>query len=31
MRAALKHWLDKGVVEQLEINVVDVKWKFKDN
>ena len=31
MRAALKHWLDKGVVERLEINVVDVKWKFKDN
>ena len=31
MRAALKYWLDKDVVERLEINVVDVKWKFKDN
>lgn len=31
MRAALKYWFDKGVVERLEINVVDVKWKFKDN
>ena len=31
MRAALKYWLDKGVVERLEINAVDVKWKFKDN
>lgn len=28
MRAALKHWLDKGVVERLEINVLDVKWKL---
>ena len=31
MRAALKYWLDKDVIEHLEINVVDVKWKFKDN
>ena len=31
MRAALKYWLDKDVIERLEINVVDVKWKFKDN
>ncbi|WP_314344938.1 DNA repair protein [Haemophilus parahaemolyticus] len=25
IRAALKYWFDKGVVERLEINVVDVK------
>lgn len=31
MQTALKHWIDKGVVERLEINAVDVKWKFKDN
>ncbi|EEY10363.1 hypothetical protein [Mannheimia haemolytica] len=29
MRGALKHWLDKGVVERLEKNVVEVRWKLK--
>lgn len=29
MRAALKHWLDKGVVERLEINTTDVKWRLR--
>lgn len=31
MRAALKHWLDKGIVERLETNTIDVKWKLKGN
>lgn len=29
MRVALKHWLNKGIVERLEINVVDVRWRLK--
>ncbi|EER48117.1 ATPase involved in DNA repair [Actinobacillus minor NM305] len=29
MRAALKHWLNKGIVERLEINVVDVRWRLR--
>ncbi|HGO5824623.1 TPA: DNA repair protein [Mannheimia haemolytica] len=29
MRGALKHWLDKGVVERFEKNVVEVRWKLK--
>ena len=29
MRGALKHWLDKGVVERLEKNVVEVRWRLK--
>lgn len=29
MRAALKHWLNKGVVERLEINTIDVKWRLR--
>lgn len=29
MRGALKHWLDKGVVERIEKNVVEVRWRLK--
>lgn len=29
MRAALKHWLNKGIVERLEINIVDVRWRLR--
>lgn len=28
MRGALKHWLDKGVVERLERSVTDIRWKL---
>lgn len=29
MRGTLKHWLDKGIVERIEKNVVDVRWRLK--
>ncbi|STO54635.1 DNA repair ATPase [Canicola haemoglobinophilus] len=29
VRGALKHWLDKGVIERLEQGVTNVRWKLK--
>ncbi|KFJ37251.1 Uncharacterised protein [Neisseria lactamica] len=31
MRNALKHWLNKGVIERDAANVVDVKWRLKQD
>ncbi|MDY3124215.1 MAG: DNA repair protein [[Actinobacillus] rossii] len=28
VRGALKHWLNKGVVERLEIGVTNIKWRI---
>lgn len=28
VRGALKHWLDKGIVERYALSVTDVKWKL---
>lgn len=29
VRGALKHWLKKDIVERLEINTIDVRWRLR--
>ncbi|PVX39791.1 hypothetical protein C8D76_105134 [Pasteurella langaaensis DSM 22999] len=29
MRGALRHWLNKGIVERIEYNVVNIRWQLK--
>lgn len=29
MRGALRHWLNKGIVERIEYNVVNIRWRLK--
>ncbi|AOF54303.1 DNA repair protein [Rodentibacter caecimuris] len=29
VRGALKHWFNKGVLERIELGVMDIRWKLK--